>query len=180
LDNRILSITYRSIDFGLDADCALLAKWENDHNIRHLSTWHRDETSFNTPSRPEKFKARSHKPKPYRRDLMILANATPIGEMSFELYEEPEGSGVFSVAWFSIVIGEAHARSKGIGKVAMMHLETLAHEAGATRAELGVFEFNEPALALYRKLGYREFKRIPEFTFWNGKMWTDIRMTKDL
>jgi RimJ/RimL family protein N-acetyltransferase len=50
----------------------------------------------------------------------------------------------------------------------------------AIRAELGVFEFNERAQALYRRLGHREFNRIPNFTFWNGKMWTDIRMGKDL
>jgi GNAT superfamily N-acetyltransferase len=45
--------------------------------------------------------------------------------------EELEGSRNFSVAWMSIVIGEANARGKGIGKIAMTHLETLARVAGA-------------------------------------------------
>jgi RimJ/RimL family protein N-acetyltransferase len=180
MESCAMNVTYRAIDFGSDTDCTLLTKWANDPDIRHLSTWHKDEVSFNTPASLEQFKERVHKPKPHRSDIMIILNDVPVGEMSFELYEEPEGSGIFSVAWMSIVIGEANARGKGIGKIAMTHLENLARTAGATRAELGVFEFNERALALYRRLGYREFKRIPDFTFWNGKMWTDIRMAKDL
>ena len=175
-----MNVSYRTICLGSDADCALLAKWANDRDIRHLSTRHKNEESFNTPAVPEDFRARVHKPKSHRSDIMIVIANNPVGEMSFELYEEPEASGIFSVAWMSIVIGEANARGKGIGKIAMTHLENLARAAGATRAELGVFEFNERALALYRKLGYQEFKRIPDFTYWNGHMWTDIRMAKAL
>ena len=51
-------------------------------------------------------------------------------------------------------------------------------KAGCKRIELGVFEFNEPAKKLYQKMGYAEIGRIPNFTFWQGKMWTDIRMEK--
>ena len=31
---------------------------------------------------------------------------------------------------------------------------------------------------LYQKAGYQEICRIPDFTFWQGKMWQDIRMEK--
>jgi len=51
---------------------------------------------------------------------------------------------------------------------------------GLKRIELGVFEFNENARRLYQKLGYKEIGRIPDFTYWNGKMWPDIRMEKEL
>ena len=48
------------------------------------------------------------------------------------------------------------------------------------RIELGVFEFNKPAIRLYEKAGYKEFARIENFTYWQGKMWQDIRMEKYL
>ncbi|WP_342710115.1 GNAT family protein [Lentibacillus persicus] len=51
-------------------------------------------------------------------------------------------------------------------------------KAGNQRIELGVFEFNKPAYKLYQKLGYREIGRIHQFTYWQGSMWSDIRMEK--
>ena len=30
------------------------------------------------------------------------------------------------------------------------------------------------------EMGYEEFGHVPEFTYWDGKMWTDIRMEKRL
>jgi RimJ/RimL family protein N-acetyltransferase len=44
--------------------------------------------------------------------------------------------------------------------------------------ELGVFEFNTHAIKLYEKTGFQEIGRIPDFTFWQGRMWQDIRMEK--
>jgi hypothetical protein len=29
-------------------------------------------------------------------------------------------------------------------------------------------------------MGYREFGRIDDFTYWRGRMWQDIRMEKDV
>ncbi|WP_100402900.1 GNAT family N-acetyltransferase [Bacillus sp. FJAT-42315] len=49
---------------------------------------------------------------------------------------------------------------------------------GIKRIELGVFEFNKQAQKLYQKLGYKEIGRIENFTYWQGEMWTDIRMEK--
>ena len=40
--------------------------------------------------------------------------------------------------------------------------------------------FKPCAIQLYQKLGYREFARISNFTYWDGKMWQDIRMEKYL
>ena len=51
---------------------------------------------------------------------------------------------------------------------------------GLHRVELGVFEFNTQAQKLYRKLGYEEIGRIEKFTYWQDKMWMDIRMEKYL
>nr|WP_311775181.1 hypothetical protein [Alkalihalobacillus sp. TS-13] len=43
-----------------------------------------------------------------------------------------------------------------------------------------MFEFNKQAYKLYQKLGYQEIGRIKDFTYWNDKMWYDIRMEKYL
>ena len=62
----------------------------------------------------------------------------------------------------------------------MHDLEHMAIHDGARRFEIGVFEFHTKALTLYKKLGYKEFKRISSFTFFNGRMWDDIRMVKQV
>ena len=62
----------------------------------------------------------------------------------------------------------------------MSHVETEIRLRGLARVELGVFEFNENARRMYEGLGYREIARIKDFTYWNGRMWQDIRMEKRL
>ncbi len=111
---------------------------------------------------------------------LIYTDEQFVGEMNFvidppQLLKKEPGS-----AWFGITIGEASARGKGVGVKAMQYLEDEIRMAGCSRIELGVFEYNVPAIRLYKKMGYREIGRIPEFTYWDGKMWTDIRMAKRL
>ena len=62
----------------------------------------------------------------------------------------------------------------------MQYLEGEIRAQGLKRIELGVFEFNTNAIKLYRKLGYQEFARIANFTYWDRRMWQDIRMEKYL
>jgi RimJ/RimL family protein N-acetyltransferase len=85
-----------------------------------------------------------------------------------------------NTAWIAIIIGEQDARGKGIGALAMKHVEEQIKAQGFQRIELGVFEFNANAIKLYRKLGYQEIGRINDFTFWQGRRWQDIRMEKYL
>ena len=89
------------------------------------------------------------------------------------LYKKEPGT-----AWIGIVIGEQAGRGRGIGVPAIQHLEEQIQRQGLKRIELGVFEFNTNAIRLYQKLGYREIARIKDFTYWDGKMWQDIRMEK--
>jgi RimJ/RimL family protein N-acetyltransferase len=103
-----------------------------------------------------------------------------VGEMNYQvdpghLYKKEPGT-----AWVGINIGRASARGKGIGTKAMLFLEKQAREQGLKRMELGVFEFNSNAIKLYKKLGYQEIGRIKNFTYYQGKMWQDIRMEKHL
>ena len=112
--------------------------------------------------------------------FLIYLDAQLIGEMSYQvdprhlLKKEP------GTAWIGITIGEAHGRGKGIGYQSLQYLEQQIIAHGLRRIELGVFEFNTPALSLYHKLGYREIGRIEDFTYWRDRMWQDIRMEKEL
>lgn len=62
----------------------------------------------------------------------------------------------------------------------MAHLETLAADTGAERIEIGVFEYNVRALRFFKELGYLEFTRRPERVYWDGRMWSEIRLLKTL
>ncbi|MEH7177584.1 GNAT family N-acetyltransferase [Neobacillus vireti] len=111
--------------------------------------------------------------------LIYLENKL-IGEMNFmvdpgHIYKKEPGT-----AWIGITIGEPEGRGKGIGYKAIKYLEEEIKKHGLYRVELGVFEFNTQAQNLYRKLGYQEIGVIENFTFWQDRMWKDIRMEKYL
>ena len=116
----------------------------------------------------------------HNRTFLIYLGDQLIGEMDYQidpkhLYKRDPGT-----AWIGIILGEEIARGKGIGQRALQHLEEDIRGQGLRRIELGVFEFNTTARKLYQKAGYVEIGRIPDFTYWNDKMWQDIRMEKYL
>jgi RimJ/RimL family protein N-acetyltransferase len=111
---------------------------------------------------------------------LIYANGQLVGEMDYQVDPPHLFKKVTGTAWIGINIGEEIARGKGVGVDAMHFLEQQARANGVKRIELGVFEFNHRAIKLYTKMGYREIGRINDFTFWQGKLWQDIRMEKYL
>lgn len=62
----------------------------------------------------------------------------------------------------------------------MIWCEELAKEKNCKRVEIGVFEFNTVARKLYESMGYVEFTRTPNFTWWDSELRTDIRLEKYL
>ncbi|MGM0845197.1 MAG: GNAT family N-acetyltransferase [Bacillota bacterium] len=111
---------------------------------------------------------------------LIFMDDRLIGEMNFmvdpsHLLKKENGS-----AWIAITIGEPEGRGKGLGYEAIQFLENEIRKSGLNRIELGVFEYNTQAMKLYQKLGYQEIGTIKDFTYWQGRMWKDIRMEKYL
>ena len=109
---------------------------------------------------------------------LIYLDGQLIGEMNYQvdpghLYKKEPGT-----AWIGIEIGEEIGRGKGIGSLALQYLEEEIKRQGLKRIELGVFEFNTNAIKLYQNMGYKEIARIDGFTYWEDKMWQDIRMEK--
>ena len=111
---------------------------------------------------------------------LIYLGGQLIGEVEYQIDPKYLCKKEPGTAWIGIVIGEEIARGRGIGRLAMEYLENQIRLHGLKRIELGVFEFNQPAIRLYERSGYKEFARIDNFTYWQGKMWQDIRMEKYL
>jgi RimJ/RimL family protein N-acetyltransferase len=109
--------------------------------------------------------------------LIYLQNQL-IGEMDYQVDPRHLYKKEIGTAWIGIVIGEEMGRGRGIGYPAIQYLEQQIKLQGLKRIELGVFEFNTNAIKLYQKLGYKEIARINDFTYWQDKLWQDIRMEK--
>lgn len=111
---------------------------------------------------------------------LIYLDDRMIGEMNYMVDPSHLYTKVSGTAWIGITIAEPEGRNKGVGYEAIQYLEEQIKKQGLKRIELGVFEFNIKAQKLYQKLGYKEIGRIEKFTYWEEKMWSDIRMEKSL
>ena len=173
-------ITYRPIDFQSDTDCALLAKWTNDPKIRHFIAPHQNEAELAEQETVDSIRLKYNCRGPFQHlaDLMILLDGKEVGTLNIVLDPLHRITSGKNISWYGIVIGEESARGRGIGRHAIQHAEQISLEHGSTIAEVGTFEFNAAGLALFQSLNYQIVKRIPALTYWNGKMWADVRMKK--
>ena len=171
---------FKKVDPMQDHEIDLMVKWENDPQIgmylrpnfdnRPLEplTHEKLKSSFADPSKLCYLFSEEQSPQRYL-GYVQLQFAHPV-----MLGEKKHG------AWLAICIGEEDARGKGYGKEAMRFIEKTAKGYGVTRMELGVFEFNHRAIALYQSMGYRPFALEENFAWYEGKQFCDIRMEKYL
>jgi RimJ/RimL family protein N-acetyltransferase len=173
-----LNIDFKKLTHPTPEIAAFFSKWENDPILIPLTRPNLDEADLLT-RKPVTAYDLIERLK-HSHIYLIYAGDALVGEMDFKVdpayvYKKVEGT-----AWIGITIGEESGRGKGIGYQALRYLEGQIKSAGLKRIELGVFEFNTHAVKLYQKSGYKEIARIEEFTYWQGKMWQDIRMEKYL
>lgn len=177
-----MNITYRDADLASKEDCTLLARWYNDPEIKHLYSLFPDEGSFSRDFTPDDFhrmgqRPTTHGPSP---NLLILADGVPIGQATLEPDTPKLLTKTKHTAWLALVIGEGRMRRCGLGTRVTADLEALAVEMGIERVEIGVFEYNTRALRFFTGLGYTEFERSPGRVWWDGTMWSEIRLLKTL
>ena len=80
-------------------------------------------------------------------------------------------------AELGIVIGDKSCWSNGYGTDAVLTLLRFAfHQMNLNRVALGTFEFNERAIACYRKCGFVEEGRFRQAYFQDGRYWDTVRM----
>ena len=174
-----MKLAYRDIDFGSYDDCALLAQWYNDQEIKYLYSLFPDEQSASIEFTPEYFEKIGKLPSGHaQQNLMVLVNDIPIGQAMFEIDPPKLLTKKPNTAWLALVIGEQRYRECGLGKRIVSALEKLAVTAGALRSEVGVFEHNERALRFFTKLGYEAFTKRSSRTWYNGRMRDEIRLLK--
>jgi RimJ/RimL family protein N-acetyltransferase len=141
-------------------------------------------SDLSAPVLPENFRRRAERPPIDRASaawlILVGGDETPVGFCSLEVDPPHRSVAEPGTAWLSIVIGEERARGRGIGTATLRALEERAVQAGAERAEAGVFEFNAPALRMLRAAGYREVARLPAVTWWSDRFWSDVRLTRSL
>ena len=157
---------------------ASFSKWENDPVLIPLTRPNLNEEDLlgkKTVSVDDLLERIKHS-----HIYLIYAQGELVGEMDYKVDPAYVYKKVKGTAWIGITIGEETGRGKGIGYQSLRYLEGKIKLEGLKRIELGVFEFNTRAVKLYRKSGYKEIARIEEFTYWQGKMWQDIRMEKYL
>ena len=173
-----LNLNFKKLITPTPEIAASFSKWENDLMLIPLTRPNSSEQDL-LSQQPVSVNDLLERIK--RSDIyLIYAQGELIGEMNYQVDPPYVYKKVKGTAWIGITIGEESGRGKGIGYFAMQYLEKQIKLAGLKRIELGVFEFNTPAIKLYQKSGYKEIARIPDFTYWQGKMWQDIRMEKFL
>jgi RimJ/RimL family protein N-acetyltransferase len=171
-----MDIQFKKLTEPTDEIAKIFEKWENDPGLIPLIRPNRNADALEAR---ETVTARDLEERLVHNYIyLIYLDGQLIGEMDYQIDPRHLYKKQIGTAWIGIVIGEQAGRGRGIGVPAIQYLEEQIQEQGLKRIELGVFEFNSPALKLYQKLGYKEFARLPDFTFWQGRMWQDIRMEK--
>jgi RimJ/RimL family protein N-acetyltransferase len=88
------------------------------------------------------------------------------------------GSAENRRAELGIMIGEKEYWGRGFGTDAMLTLLRFAFEQmNLNKVSLGVFEFNERGLGMYKKCGFVEEGRFREDLFQDGRYWDLVRMS---
>lgn len=171
-----INIRFQKLTSPTPEIAASFSKWENDHLLIPLTRPNLNEEDLlgRKPVSVEDLLERIK----HSHTYLIYAQGELVGEMGYKVDPAYVYKKVKGTAWISITIGEESGRGKGIGYQALRYLEEQIKLQGLKRVELGVFEFNTRAVKLYQKSGYEEIARIEDFTYWQGKMWQDIRMEK--
>jgi RimJ/RimL family protein N-acetyltransferase len=132
----------------------LYARWYSDEDIWRLTSWAAEPMQRAAVER-----------------LFESREVSPV-EDSFAIHREgeEEPSGVISLANISeanssadlsIIVGNERDRARGLGTEAIRIIVRYAFEdLGLNRVALSVFEFNEPAIQAYEKLGFKEEGRL--------------------
>lgn len=90
--------------------------------------------------------------------LVAEVDGEVVGRLSISRDPHPASP---HVADFGLMVASAH-RGRGIGTALLAAAEEWARGAGVTKLELHVFPHNEPAIALYERVGYQRegFRRL--------------------
>ncbi|WP_394617465.1 GNAT family N-acetyltransferase [Lentzea sp. JNUCC 0626] len=98
---------------------------------------------------------------PNRYTRAITEDGKFLGEVVLTIDPPNRSAGLRIVLWDGF--------GKGYGTIALQHvLDHAFTERGLHRVDLEVYDFNERAIHVYKKLGFREEGRLRDALLWDG------------
>lgn len=146
------------------SDAAVMARWNDDAGFQRLL-----DAMHARPHSAEEIEKRIEEwPKDERSVRFAVRARADDALIGYVALEDALWS--HGVAWLSIGIGDREQWGKGYGREAMaLILRYGFHELNLHRVQLTVFQYNERAVALYEKLGFRREGVYREFMQRDGK-----------
>jgi len=148
-------IKLEKFEFG---DSTRLIGWIPD--VEFLMQWAGPQYSF--PLTPEQLgityqASQGKKPKVYMFRAVETKTSSIIGHIELINVNHTNKSGTLA----RVLIGLPEARKQGSGqKIITLALAYGFHKLHLEEIELGVYPFNKPAIALYKKLGFKKYKEV--------------------
>ena len=151
----------------------LYARWYGDEEVWRLTSWASEPMQQAAVERL--FEDRKESPMNDSFAIHREGEEEPIGVISLMNISEVDAS-----AELSIIVGEKEDRDEGSGTEAIRLILRYAFEdLGLSRVALSVFQFNDPAMRSYEKLGFRREGRIERAVHRDGE-WQDAILMRIL
>ena len=136
------------------ANYPLYARWYGDEEIWRLTSWAKEPLRQAEVERLFEDREKSSADDSFA--IHREGKEEPIGVISLVKINESDAS-----AELSVIVGDERDRNEGLGTEAIRVILGYAFEdLGLERVGLSVFEFNEPAILAYEKLGFEREGRI--------------------
>ena len=152
------------------ANYALYARWYGDEEVWRLTSWEPEPMPRSAVERLFEDREKSS-----RDDSFAIhrgGEEEPLGVISLMNFNEANAS-----ADLSVIVGNKKDRDQGLGTEAIRVILRYAFEdLGLSRVGLSVFDFNEPAISAYEKLGFQKEGRLRQAIRRDGELHDAILM----
>ena len=153
------------------ANYPLYARWYGDEEIWRLTSWAAEPMGRGAVERL--FEDREKSPIDDSFAIHREGEEEPLGVVSLMNINKANAS-----ADLSVIVGDERDRAKGLGSEAIRVILRYAFEdSGLHRVGLSVFEFNEPAISAYEKLGFKKEGRLRQALRRDEKFYDAILMS---
>ena len=150
-------------------DAKIFCKWLNDNSVTDGLNKTKDVTTIENEI---EYLENVNKKGEYAFSIVKKEDDTLIGSCSINEIDFPNRAGTVG-----ILIGDEENRGKGYGTDTLKTLLNYGfNELCLHNIQLGVYSFNERAIACYKKVGFKEVGRNREVRFHNGKWYDGILM----
>lgn len=150
-------------------DAKTYCKWMNDSRVTDGINKTKDVITLENEI---EYITESNKQGKYFFGIVKKENDELIGSCSLHQVDWSNRSAVVGIQ-----IGEETARGKGYGQEVLKVLLNYGfNELGFHNIQLGVYSFNEQAIACYKKVGFKEAGRTREVRWHDGKWYDAITM----